>query len=236
MVGFDSKSIVLYEDEAILVVNKPFGLLSIQDGYDITLPHISTVLEPDFGPIWMVHRLDRDTSGVLVLARNQEAHRNLNRQFQNRQVVKTYHAIILGSPTWQSQRANFPLRMDGDRRHRTVVDEKRGKTAVTDFSVLGKYGKWSLLEAYPFTGYTHQIRAHLAHLGFPIAVDPLYGDGKSIILHLPQENSTQPQAILSRLGLHAYSLVFSHPMSLEKVSFIAPYPDDFKKTIELLQQ
>ena len=91
---------ILFEDEDLLVINKPAGLLSIPDGYDQTLPYLQQVLEPDYGQLWMVHRLDKDTSGVMVLARNAEAHRNLNQSFRDREVNKTYHGLVWPAPEW----------------------------------------------------------------------------------------------------------------------------------------
>jgi RluA family pseudouridine synthase len=234
VVDFAPDDIVIYLDEAILVVNKPYGLRSLQDGYDKTLPHLTTVLEPVYGPLWMVHRLDRDTSGVLVLARSAASHRSINQQFQNRQVVKIYHALVVGAPGWETRRANQPLRKDGDRQHRTVVDPRRGKPAVTDFRLLEQFNGYALLEARPYTGYTHQIRVHLNTIGFSIAADPLYGDGQPVIL--PTRSDLPPTACLSRLGLHACSLTFSHPLTSAEVTFQAPYPPDLAETLSILRR
>ena len=235
MVDFDPTGLIVYVDEAILVVNKPYGLLSIQDGYDKTLPHLKTIFEPAYGPIWMVHRLDRDTSGIVVLARTQEAHRNLNHQFQFRQVEKYYHALVIGNPAWETHRVNQPLRTDGDRRHRTIVDPQNGKTAITDFQVVEHLPGLALLQARPYSGYTHQIRTHLAFIGYPIAVDALYGSPQPILAPVAQNHNQMPQALLSRLGLHAFSLTFSHPLTNQAVTFTAPSPEDLAHTIEVLR-
>jgi RluA family pseudouridine synthase len=234
VVDLDPHEIILFNDEAILVVNKPYGLLSLQDGYDKKLPYISTVLEPAFGRIWMVHRLDRDTSGVMVVARTQEAHRSLNRQFQNRQVIKIYHALVVGSVDWQTMRVNQPLRKDGDRQHRTVIDPQRGKPATTDFRLIEQFNGFALIEARPYTGYTHQIRVHLGFLGLAIAADPLYGDGKPVHVS-PSPSAVFPKVLLSRLGLHACSLSFSHPISNTEMIFQAPYPPDLAETLAFLK-
>ena len=126
---------ILYKDEAILVIDKPAGLLSLTDGYDRSLPHLTSLLAPRFGQLWIVHRLDRDTSGVLLLARSAEAHHDLNDQFRERRVEKVYQALVTPAPAWEMTTADFPLRKDGDRQHRTVVDPQRGKPALTDFEV-----------------------------------------------------------------------------------------------------
>jgi len=127
---------ILYRDEALLVINKPAGLSTLPDGYNPTLPHVKSLLEGQSGRLWTVHRLDKDTSGVLVFARSAEAHRSLNTQFEQHQVTKLYHALVQGSPAWMEYTADLPLRSDGDRHHRTVVDLRAGKPALTHFKVL----------------------------------------------------------------------------------------------------
>jgi len=227
---------VIYQDPAILVVNKPPGLLSLQDGYDKTLPHLVTILSPEFGPLLMVHRLDRNTSGIVILARTVEAHRSLNNQFQKRSVEKVYHALVAGVPAWNEISANFPLRKNGDRKHRTVIDFKLGRKALTDFLLLEKFPGHALVEAHPHTGYTHQIRAHLTHLGFPILADPLYGDGESYSQASSINLTPPPNCPIQRLALHACSIAFIHPTQLERVTFSAPYPPDFVNAILALKR
>lgn len=122
--------IVHWSDESILIVNKPPGLLSIPDGYDADKPHLRSTLEPEFGRLWIVHRLDRDTSGLMVLARTRDAHRALNQQFEQGDVFKQYLAVVHGEPSWSSIRLDLPLLPDGDRKHRTRPDLARGNMRV----------------------------------------------------------------------------------------------------------
>jgi 23S rRNA-/tRNA-specific pseudouridylate synthase len=161
---------------------------------------------------------------VVLLARTAEAHRLLNTQFEKRLVRKSYHALAFGNPPWETLPIHLPLRPNGDRRHRTIVDPANGKPAHTDLRVLERFEAITLLEAVPHTGRTHQIRAHLAAQGLPIVADRLYGGWKS---------ETMP---LRRLGLHAWSLIFTHPVSDLEISTSAPYPDDFQQALEQLRR
>jgi RluA family pseudouridine synthase len=219
---------ILYEDPFLLCINKPAGLLSIRDGYDPHLPYVSALLEPRYGKMWIVHRLDRETSGVFLLARSPESHRLMNEAFEGRQVHKAYHAIALGHPTWDYKQANFPLKVDADRRHRTLVRPSGGKPAQTNFRVIKSSDNYTLLEAQPLSGYTHQIRAHAFALGFPILADSLYSLGKQFL------KSGETQAAISRLALHAYTLEFRHPITGLDMRLTAPYPDDFRSALGVL--
>lgn len=232
---------LLWEDEQILVVNKPAGMLSIQDGYNPELPHLTASFETKFGELWVVHRLDRDTSGVIMLARNEEAHRDLCKQFERRQVTKIYHALVIGEPAWDKQMVERPLRVNGDRRHRTVVDYQAGKFSYSRFCVMERFGRITLVEAKPETGRTHQIRVHLKEIGIPVVADGLYGEGGSLFLsdikpgYRRSRNRTE-RPLLGRLGLHACSLTIKHPISKNKMEFEAPYPKDLAIALRQLRR
>jgi RluA family pseudouridine synthase len=215
---------VIFSDDDIVVVNKPAGLPTLPDGYDKAAPHLSLVLAPQFGKVWIAHRLDRGTSGVMVVARNAEAHRSLNMQFDGREVKKAYHALIAGEPPWKEYTAKFPLRADGDRKHRTVIDHGKGKPAVTHLRVLERSGAYTLIEARPETGRTHQIRAHLAALRLPVIGDLLYG------------GAVAGESLIERTALHAFSLAFRHPSTEQPLSFETPYPADFARALRDAQQ
>jgi RluA family pseudouridine synthase len=236
---FNIDNLILWFDESLLVVNKPAGLPTLPDGYDPGAPYLKSILLPDFGPLWIVHRLDRDTSGVMVLARSPQAHRALNTQFQEHQVFKAYHALVIGEPEWTEKDVDLPLRPNGDRRHRTVVDPQRGKPASTGLRVMERFARFTLIEAIPKTGRTHQVRAHLSAQALPIACDALYGGGESIYLSQIKSHShsgTEPDIpLIDRLALHARSLAFLHPITQVALRFEAPYPEDFTACLQALR-
>jgi tRNA pseudouridine32 synthase/23S rRNA pseudouridine746 synthase len=221
---------VIWEDETILVVNKPPGLLTLPDGYDPSAPHLKAELSHKFGRLWIVHRLDRETSGVIVLARSAMAHRHLNTQFQEQAVSKIYHALVVGAPAWDRKIIELPLKVDGDRRHRTVVDTQNGKESITRLKVLERFNSFCLMEAAPKSGRRHQIRVHLLSSGFPIAGDILYGGGKEV------GAQHEISRILMRSALHARSIKLTHPASGEEILFEAQYADDFKSALHLFHR
>lgn len=235
-----SEDLILYLDELLLAINKPPGLSSLPDGYDLQAPHVRSILEPELGRLWMVHRLDKETSGVMVLARTAGAHRELNGQFERHEVEKVYHALVVGNPVWEQFRADQPLRVDGDRRHRTLVDAQGGKPAVTHVAVLERFGGYSLVEARPETGRTHQVRAHLAALGHPLVGDTLYGKNPGLYLSelkpgFGKEGCVEC-ALIRRVGLHARRLRFVHPGTGEAQTIEAPYAKDFNAALRQLRR
>jgi len=221
--------LALYLDEALLVVNKPAGLPTLVDGFHPDAPYLVGLMGQAHGRIWVVHRLDKDTSGVIVFARTAQAHRDLNTQFEQRRASKVYHALVIGQPDWDEKCVDLPLRPDGDRRHRTIIDEHAGKPAITQLRVLEGFGAYTLVEAIPLTGRTHQIRAHLAACGHPLVADRLYRR----TIDVP-ESTAGPEPI-KRLGLHARSLSLFHPINGQVQHFEAPYPQDFSDALEQLR-
>ena len=211
---------IIHQDKQIIVVDKPAGLSVLTEGWDENAPFLRKMLEKKFGKIWVVHRLDKVTSGVMVFARTAEAHRHLNTQFERHEIEKIYHAIIEECPEWNEYTARHSLHANVGRKHRTVVDKHRGKPSETAFRVLKRWQFQSMIEARPKTGRTHQIRVHLSALGFPLVADTLYG--------------AEETDLISRPALHAESLSFIHPSSNQKMTFSAPHPKDFEKLIDLL--
>jgi RluA family pseudouridine synthase len=212
---------IIYLDESILIINKPAGLSVLPDGWEPDAPYVVKKLEEKFGKVFVVHRIDKFTSGVMVAARTAEAHRALNIQFEKHDIEKIYHAITVGVPYWDEKVTKFPLRTNVGHKHRTMVDNRNGLRSETRLKVI-KRGKANvLLEAMPMTGRTHQIRVHAYALGFPLLGDVLY--------------SAPETEIIDRPALHAYSLTFTHPETNERVTFTAPYPHDFKDALKIIR-
>jgi len=224
--------IIIHEDDQLIVVNKPAGLSVLPDGWERDSEYLVKQLEEQFDnpstrpvgqsrqQIFIVHRLDKITSGVMVFARDAETHRALNSQFENHEAQKTYHAIVEGNPKWEEKVAKHPLRANVGHKHRTMVDEKHGKPSETRFRVIKRYPESALVEAKPMTGRTHQIRVHAYALGHPLVEDKLYGARDIYGIGRPM--------------LHAQSLSFIHPGTNERVKFSAPHPAEFEEAIRIL--
>jgi RluA family pseudouridine synthase len=209
---------ILYSDNHILVINKPTGIPVLPDGWEQDAPYLVKMLEEEYGKLFIVHRLDKGTSGVMVFARTAESHRALNIQFETHEAQKTYHAIVEGNPKWDEKVTKFPLRANVGKKHRTAVDDKNGKPAETHFRVIKRYQDAALVEAKPMTGRTHQIRVHAYALGHPLLGDVLY--------------SAQETWLITRPALHAQSLSLIHPVTNERMKFTAPHPADFEEALK----
>jgi len=219
---------ILHIDNHIIVINKPAGLPVLPDGWDKDAPYVVKLLEEQFGNpstgsgrVFVVHRLDKTTSGVMVAARDAETHRAFNIQFEKHDIEKLYHAITVGVPRWDEKVTKFPLRVNVGHKHRTMVDNKNGVRSETRLKVLKRGQANALLEAQPMTGRTHQIRVHAYALGYPLMGDVLY--------------SAPETDVIARPALHAFSLTFTHPATRERVSFTAPYPDDFNQALQTIR-
>ncbi|HMV29469.1 MAG TPA: RluA family pseudouridine synthase [Anaerolineales bacterium] len=212
---------ILHRDSSIVVVDKPAELSVLAEGWSKDAPYLAKILEEQFGKIWVVHRLDKGTSGVIVFALTAEAHRSLNIQFEKHEVEKAYHALVNGIPKWDEKVTKFPLRVNVGHKHRTVVDDRNGVPAETRFRLLERYQAAALVEASPMTGRTHQIRVHAYALGYPLVGDILYS--------APENN------LIARPALHARSLTLTHPENGKRLTFQADYPNDLLNAINLLR-
>jgi tRNA pseudouridine32 synthase/23S rRNA pseudouridine746 synthase len=211
---------ILFEDDDILAVNKPEGLASIPEGVrgrDCLLSMLSSMFP---GKLYVVHRLDKGVSGVILFAKNAAAHRHLNDQFSSRSISKTYVALAHGVIKEASGIIDKPLRQFGS--GRMGVDPRRGKPCTTEFQVTERFGSYTLVNAYPFTGRRHQIRVHFYSIGYPIAGDPRYGD--KVV-----------QRMFPRLMLHAHKITCQLPSGGE-VTIEASIPESFQVVIETVRE
>ncbi len=208
---------IIYQDEHIVAINKPSGLLSIPDGYAPYLPNLQSILKDEFGSVWTVHRLDKETSGVILFTLSATAHKEMSALFELRKIKKNYRALVLGVNLDTHFVVDIPLRVNGDRRHRTVIDPVKGKPAQTEFYTQKQLDQTSIIDAFPLSGYTHQIRAHLAYHETPIVNDSLYGNR---LTSPPTLNQT------GRLMLHAIKISFVHPFTQIPVEIVAPLPPE----------
>jgi tRNA pseudouridine32 synthase/23S rRNA pseudouridine746 synthase len=203
---------IVFADDAIVVIDKPSGMPSVPARTPLDPPAVAVRLAAAFGPLEAVHRLDRDTSGLLVLARSRAARAMLGIAFERRLVTKRYLAVVAGRPPEAHGTIELPLAPDPDRPPRHRVDHWHGKQATTRWRLLAAIEEGdaptSLLAIEPLTGRSHQIRVHLAALGCPIVGDRLYA----------------PPVAAGRLALHATSLAFPHPATGEPLAFVAPPP------------
>jgi 23S rRNA pseudouridine1911/1915/1917 synthase len=227
--------LIIYEDERIVAVNKSAGIAVAGDRWDDSKERLDKLVGDSLQTrLLVIHRIDCDTSGLVVFAKNENCHRQLSLAFEGRYVQKRYIAIVHGRPLWKDMTCDLPLVPDGNKRHLTIIDKYRGKNSLTHFHLLGSAGNYSVLEARPETGRTHQIRVHAAALGFPVVCDPLYGNGKPVLLSSFKRNwrgdPVDEKPLLSRLGLHAAELLIpaSAFIGLEndEPSFLGHNPDE----------
>ena len=216
---YNSAMEVLYVDTDILVVNKPSGLATVPGSWEEETYSLVKALEADYSRLWVVHRLDKVTSGLVLFARNAEAHRMLSMQFEHHETHKLYHAIVVGAPAWDEHTARHPLRVNVGHSHRTIVDNSKGKPSETAFRVLEHFNGYTLISASPATGRTHQVRVHAYALGFPLLGDTLY--------------NAPVTYLIARPALHAQTLEFT--FKKKPFQFTVSYPEDFTQALKQLR-
>jgi len=233
-----NKLTILAEEEDFLIVDKPAGMLSIPDRYDPDKPHLlnSRLLAPR--DLLIVHRLDKFSSGVMILAKNPTSHASFSELFATRKIAKTYHALVDGSPQRERWTATHAIGRDPHTPGRMKVD-RRGKASHTEFVLLENYGIASLVSASPVTGRTHQIRVHLQHDGHPLIVDPQYGKRKELLLSeykrkYRRSGEAIERPILSRTPLHAAQISFAYKG--KQYSYESPLPKDMRAVIHQLKK
>ncbi len=239
---------VLYQDEQLYAVIKPAGLSTASDRWDSEAPTVTSELwkllqqhDPGAARPHLVHRLDKDTSGVMIFARQRPAQEDLRRQFQERKVEKTYLALVKGC--LHEKRGSIEIQVSEDPRRagKMQVVSQGGRACRTAYQVLEEFRGVSWVRLFPLTGRTHQIRVSLCSIGHPLAVDALYGDAAPIrISNLKRNYRTgrgrTEQPLMARLTLHAESLTLRHPGHGERLTLEAPLPADLRATLKQLRK
>lgn len=232
---------IIYEDEHIIVINKPPGLLSIPDRFHPEKPNVQSILTALKGEIFTIHRIDKETSGILIFARDKESHSKLNDQFSERQVSKKYLALISGSHLPESGMISGDLAPDKNSPGKMKVT-KKGKKSITEFKVIEQFRIASLVEIKILTGRQHQIRVHFYSKGWPLFIDKIYGGRESInITDIKShrrigKTDENLRPLMDRTSLHAWQLEITHPATLDKITFEAPLPKDFKAVLNQLRK
>jgi RluA family pseudouridine synthase len=242
---------VIFEDSRLIAVNKSSGISVGGDRWDDAQERLDRLVaaalpktaDERYAKLYTVHRIDKDTSGVVIFAKDEEAHRLLSSAFEERQVTKRYIAVVQGRPSWNETSCDLPLVPNGNKQHLTIIDKYRGKKSLTRFRLLCGAGNYSVLEVLPETGRTHQIRVHAAALGHPIVCDSLYGKDKPVLLSSFKRgwrgDPLAEKPLLARLGLHAAELVL--PPDAACVSpgcpgLSAPLPRDMAALIRQMEK
>ena len=225
---------ILFEDRDIILVNKPPGM-TVHPGSGERHGTLANALAYRFGDLsslqgpmrpGIVHRLDKDTSGVMVIAKNDEAHQALAAQFKARTVHKTYLAVVHGVVQFDADLVSLPLGRHPTRPERIAVrHDSRGRASETYYETRERFDRHSLVEVHPRTGRTHQIRVHMAALGHPLVADRVYGRHDRVI-----------RTVIQRQALHAYRLEIAHPSTGEPLKFEAPVPEDIERLLKFLRE
>jgi 23S rRNA pseudouridine1911/1915/1917 synthase len=232
---------IIHEDEDLIVVNKPPGVLSIPDRHQPGKINLQHYLTEHYGRIWVVHRLDRETSGILCFARNAAAHRHLSLQFEGRTIGKTYQALVDGLPAAPEGKIDKPIGPHPSQPGKMTI-LRHGKPALSRYRVVETFRQFAFLEVDLLTGRTHQIRVHLASIGHPLVIDPLYGKREAFFLSEVKGSAyrlrkgKEERPLMTRLTLHAGQLSLNHPAHDKRRAFSAPLPKDFAAVIKQLRK
>ena len=232
---------IIFEDEDLVVVNKSPLILTIPDRFAPEKPNLYHLLGERYEKIFTVHRLDKETSGILVFAKTEEAHKHLSEQFSGRTVEKIYYALVEGH-LHQEEGVIDKFIAPHPQHPDKMVIATRGKRSVTHFKVVEYFKNYTLVEANIKTGRTHQIRVHFQAIGYPLAVDAMYGRKDVFLLSQVKMSkyrlgkNEEERPLMARSSLHAWQLTFEHPRTGEPMVFEAPLPKDFAAVLQQLRK
>jgi len=235
---------IIYEDDDIIILNKQADMIvhpargNTQGTLVNALVFYSDELSSGLGEFrpGIVHRLDRDTTGVMVVTKNDTAQWKIAKQFEQRKTNKSYLAIVHGVPELTADRINAPLGVHPKVREKYAIRPETGKEAITFYEILEGFRGFSLLKLKPQTGRTHQIRVHLCYIKHPIVADDMYGGKLVYPWQLQDGDPTVEEPIIARYALHASTLEFRHPTTNEMVKFEAPLPEDMQNLLDMLRK
>lgn len=230
---------IVFENDHFIAINKPSGLLSIPDRFGKE-PSLKILLQEQFGKIYTIHRLDKDTSGLIIFAKDEVTHKYLSQKFEGREVEKYYLGMVNGTLMNREGTVDVPI-MEHPGKSTLMMVHRKGKPSVTDYEVLEEFGLYSWVQFQIHTGRTHQIRVHAKYLGNSIVCDELYGDGQPVLLSSIKrkfklsKNELEERPILNRLALHSSKLQFSDPEGNNYV-LEAPLSKDLKAFLTQLRK
>lgn len=231
---------IIFENEDFVAVNKSSGILTIPDRHDDMQPSLYKMLLQQYNTIYIVHRLDRDTSGLVLFAKKEASHKYLSQLFEKRNIEKIYLGIIRGGLPDKKGSVTEPIAEHPVHKGMMTVN-KKGKPSLTEYEVLEDYGIYSAVKFNIHSGRTHQIRVHMKFLGHPIACDSVYGDGKAVLLSSFKkkfklsQHDDEERPLINRLALHSDQLNFKDAHSKEH-SLEAPIPKDIKALLQQLKK
>jgi 23S rRNA pseudouridine1911/1915/1917 synthase len=231
---------IIFENNDFIAVTKESGTLTIPDRHDETQVSLYKILNQKYGKIFVVHRLDRDTSGLILFAKNEATHKYLSQLFEERNIGKNYLGIVRGSMPEKNGSINEPIGEHPLKKGMMTIS-KKGKPSLTNYKVLEDYGIYSLVQFNIQSGRTHQIRVHTKSIGHPIICDEVYGDGKPILLssfkkkYKLSQHDLEERPIISRLALHSHSLNFKD-IHQKEFFLEAPLPKDMRALLQQLKK
>jgi 23S rRNA pseudouridine955/2504/2580 synthase/23S rRNA pseudouridine1911/1915/1917 synthase len=229
---------IIFENEYFVAVNKPAGLLSIPDrlGQELSLKQL---LKDRYGEIYTVHRLDKDTSGIIVFAKDETTHKQLSQSFEGREVEKYYLGLVQGIPFNKQDSVDASI-MEHPGKTGKMITHVKGKASLTDYEVLESFRLYSWMQFRIHTGRTHQIRLHMQHIGHPIVCDDLYGDAQPVLLSALKKKfklskaAEEEKPLLSRLALHSHRLSFD--LNGERFELEAELPKELRALLQQLRK
>jgi len=230
---------IIFENDSFVAVNKPAGLLSIPDR-EQTQTSLKDILLEKYGSIFTVHRLDKDTSGIIIFAKTEAAHKYFSQLFEERKIEKYYMGLVHGIPASKKGNIDAPIAEHGTQKGFYIVHQ-RGKPSVTDYEVIAENKTFSLVQFQLHTGRTHQIRVHCKNIGHPLACDELYGDGKPVMLssikkkYKLSKHDEEERPMLNRLALHSYRLKFTDADG-KVIDLEAELPKDIRALLQQLKK